>query len=89
MYWHDGTMGGWDWFAMSVGTLLFWALILTAVVLFVRAFNGTSRTTDAPPPPAAEQLLAERFARGEIDDDEYHRRLNVLHGGDGARFTKH
>ncbi|MEV7960483.1 SHOCT domain-containing protein, partial [Streptomyces sp. NPDC088141] len=26
----------------------------------------------------AEDLLAERFARGEIDEDEYERRLTVL-----------
>jgi putative membrane protein len=26
----------------------------------------------------AEQVLAERYARGEIDDDEYQRRLGLL-----------
>ncbi|MFZ4247511.1 SHOCT domain-containing protein [Streptomyces griseoincarnatus] len=31
-------------------------------------------------PPAAEQVLAERFARGEIDEDEYRRRAAVLRG---------
>ena len=25
-----------------------------------------------------EQILAERFARGEIDEDEFHQRLTVL-----------
>lgn len=25
-----------------------------------------------------EQLLAERFARGEIDEDEFHQRMTVL-----------
>lgn len=29
------------------------------------------------------QILAERYARGEIDDDEYHRRLATL-TGDGV-----
>ncbi|WP_306337393.1 SHOCT domain-containing protein [Streptomyces sp. KL118A] len=98
MYWHnDHDMGGrgdwagwdvWGWFAASVGSLLFWALIITAVVLLVRAFSRTPRATAAPPRLAAEQLLAERFARGEIDEDEYHRRLGVLRAGDGTRLTK-
>jgi putative membrane protein len=36
--------------------------------------------------PTPEQLLAERFARGEIDEDEYRRRLDTLRGtGPGAR----
>ena len=30
------------------------------------------------PGPSPEQFLAERFARGEIDEDEYNRRLTVL-----------
>jgi putative membrane protein len=30
----------------------------------------------APAPP--EQILAERFARGEIDEDEFHQRMTVL-----------
>jgi len=35
-----------------------------------------------PPPagPAPEQILAERYARGEIDEDEFRRRLAVLRG---------
>ncbi|MBC3841220.1 SHOCT domain-containing protein [Streptacidiphilus sp. 4-A2] len=41
-----------------------------------------------PPGPGAqpgagtpEQVLADRLARGEIDTDEYQRRLDALHGG--------
>jgi putative membrane protein len=29
-------------------------------------------------PAPAEQILAERFARGEIDEDEFHQRMTVL-----------
>ncbi|MEU6808130.1 SHOCT domain-containing protein [Streptomyces sp. NPDC046831] len=47
---------------------------------------GAPATAGAPPPSGeggwqgrrAENLLAERFARGEIDDDEYRRRLALL-----------
>ncbi|WP_443061189.1 SHOCT domain-containing protein [Streptomyces sp. NBC_00453] len=33
-------------------------------------------------------MLAERFARGEIDEEEYRRRLQVLRA-EGADLTKH
>ncbi|MFJ1708882.1 SHOCT domain-containing protein [Kitasatospora sp. NPDC088346] len=35
----------------------------------------------AAPPPSPERLLAERFARGEIDADEYRHRLDTLRSG--------
>lgn len=39
-------------------------------------------------PADPERLLAERFARGELDEDEYRRRLAVLReGGQAARAT--
>ena len=37
-------------------------------------------TTDHP---SAEQVLGERFARGDIDEDEDRKRLQVLRGGRG------
>ncbi|GHD97202.1 SHOCT domain-containing protein [Streptomyces naganishii] len=88
MYYPHG-MNGWGWFAMSLGTVLFWALLIAAGVLLFRALDrGPGRTprTAAPGRPAPEQLLAERFARGEIDEDEYRRRLEVLRR-DGAEHT--
>jgi uncharacterized membrane protein len=39
------------------------------------AFAGTQARTDA-----AEEILRERLARGEIDADEYERSLRVLRG---------
>ncbi|MGW5780347.1 SHOCT domain-containing protein [Streptomyces sp. NPDC003863] len=33
-------------------------------------------------PAAAEQILGERLARGEIDEEEYRRRLSALRRGD-------
>ncbi|MFD8764953.1 SHOCT domain-containing protein [Streptomyces mirabilis] len=88
MFWYDHDVGGWGWFAMSVGTILFWALIITFGVLLHRALarpGGSGDRSDARPPgPSPEQFLAERFARGEIDEDEYHRRLAVLRETTGS-----
>ena len=72
-----GSNGGWGgWLLMTIAMVLFWALIITAVVLIVRylvsqRLTGTSAVSARTP----EEVLAERYARGEIDDDEYQRRL--------------
>ncbi|MFD9354427.1 SHOCT domain-containing protein [Streptomyces sp. NPDC060031] len=69
---------------MSLTTLIVWTLIVAAAALVVRALrrDGADGHTAAAPYPAsdqgAERLLAERFARGDIDDEEYGRRLAVL-----------
>lgn len=71
----DHMGGGW-WWVMGIGWLVFLALLVTLVVFLVRHFtNGTATTTRA-----AHDTLAERFARGEIDDEEYRRRRDVLRG---------
>ncbi|WP_391858880.1 SHOCT domain-containing protein [Streptomyces rhizosphaerihabitans] len=70
---------------------LFWALIITFGVLLFRALARPERTETprtGAPSSGAEQLLAERFACGEIDEDEYHRRLAVLRHDDGPRLSK-
>ncbi|MFD0268222.1 SHOCT domain-containing protein [Streptomyces sp. NPDC127106] len=68
---------------MSLTTLIVWALIVAVAVLLVRAFkrdgaDGRAAAPDSGRGKGAEGLLAERFARGEIDDEEYERRLAVL-----------
>jgi putative membrane protein len=77
---YGGDWGWGGWILMTVAMVAFWALLITAVVLVVR-YLVTSRGTGAPPPlgrRSAEDLLAERYARGEIDDDEYRQRLALL-----------
>ncbi len=76
MCWNGHVAGAWGWFAMSLTTLIVWTLIAAATVLVVRALRwdgADGRTATAPYPASgkgAERLLAERFARGEIDDEE-------------------
>ena len=73
----DNHMGAGWWWVMGLGWLVFLALIATVVVFFVRqsrerGFGGASR--------GANEVLADRFARGEIDEDEYRRRRDALRG---------
>ncbi|MFF4585395.1 SHOCT domain-containing protein [Streptomyces sp. NPDC001388] len=92
MLWYGHDPGGWGWFTMSVGMVLFWAALIACGVLLFRALSrpaGPGATTGAAPPRTTpEQLLAERFARGEIDEDEYRRRLTVLRAGGEPRPGK-
>ena len=82
-YWYgDGWGWGWGgWILMGVVMVVFWAVVITLVVLAVRYLSADRGTRPAPPASAqsrAEDLLAERFARGEIDDEEYRHRLTLL-----------
>jgi putative membrane protein len=54
--------------------VLFWGGLLAAGVYFLRR-----RPTRASAGPSAEEVLAERYARGEIDAEEYRQRRAVLH----------
>ena len=56
-------------------------VLVTAVIWAIRASTGTRPGAgghDADPTRSARQILAERYARGEIDTDEYHQRLEHL-----------
>ena len=61
---------------MGIGMVLFWALIVAGIVALVIFVSGDRRTRQQPPSP--EQILAARFARGEISEPEYRDRLAVL-----------
>jgi putative membrane protein len=86
MYWGNG-MNGWGYALMSLSTVLIWVLMIAGIVVLVR-YLGDHRPESpdrSPRHSAAEQILAERFARGEIDDDEYRRALETLRAQDSAR----
>jgi putative membrane protein len=87
MMWGIGIHGGYGftwWPMLLVG--LFWIVVVALLVYAaIRIFRpGTPHQPAAPPaPPApsgdsAEEILARRFATGEIDADEYSKRLELL-----------
>lgn len=81
--WQDGDAPAfWPVFPITFG--LFWLAVLgTVFYLIRRRTGGGSAATAAPDPLAkARSVLAERFARGEIDEDEYLRRTSALHNSD-------
>jgi putative membrane protein len=78
-------MMGWNldggaWLGMGFGMLVWLVLGVIAVWLIVRGLIALDRTrTDGPPRSTPDEILRERFARGEIDAEEYERRLTLLH----------
>jgi putative membrane protein len=69
----DHMSGGW-WWVMGVGWLVFLAAVVVLVVILVRHFSVSGNRGNR----TAHDTLAERFARGEIDEDEYRRRRAAL-----------
>ncbi len=64
---------------LFIGSLLFVALIGVGVAMLVRAFRGPPPdVADAPSSPAALQFLHDRYARGEIDREEFQERRSIL-----------
>ena len=78
MWDRDDHMGGGWWWVMGVGWLLFLAFIGFLAYLLVRHISETRAAQ--PGRSSAEDVLAERLARGEIDEDEYRRRRDALRG---------
>ena len=80
-------MMGWDggWYVMILGPLfmiLSLAGLIAAVVLLARWLRGQWQGTTLPHHTLASRtpvdILKERFARGEIDKDEFEERRRVL-----------
>jgi putative membrane protein len=71
MWWWHGDWSWWGVLGMTVSMLVFFGVVTWAVVTFFLP-AGTS-AEDSP-----EARLGQRFANGEIDEDEYRQRLDVL-----------
>jgi putative membrane protein len=78
MFWFGDGMTGWGYPVMATAMVLAWWLIGFGVYALVRYLGHG--TWSAPSPLTPEQVLAERFARGEIDAQEFHDRLSILDG---------
>lgn len=70
--WHMQDVGwGW-WLVMSVGMVVFWALVIYGVFWLARSGGGGQ----APPEQgreSPEEVLRRRLAAGEINLEEYQR----------------
>ena len=74
---------GWGYGHMIFGGLMmiaFWAGVIVLIVLAVRWLGGHGPTRHDRPTgrPSALEILEERYARGEIDHEEFTRRKQLL-----------
>ncbi len=71
-----GHMMGGGWILGPIMMILFVAAIVAVVVLVVRWLGGAGGP--GAKPKAAQDILEERFARGEIDKEEFEQRRQAL-----------
>lgn len=82
--WGPGMMGwGGGWGGMIFGPIfmiIVLALVIAVAVLLVRWLGGSALTVTPHQPPARTPLdtLKERFARGEIEKEEFEERRRIL-----------
>lgn len=74
-YFRGGPFGPWMWFAGAA--MLLRALLIVALIVVVWRLVA-ARGGVLHPPDSALQILRERYAKGEISDDEYRKRLATL-----------
>jgi putative membrane protein len=70
---------GFGWFPLiPLAFLGFWILVLFVVRPWAWRRRGWAGPGGWSPSGSAEAVLAERFARGEVTEEEYRARLEVL-----------
>lgn len=70
-------MYGYEHFGAGWGMLLFWLVPIVLLVLVVRYLLG-DKAGKAEPTPL--DILKTRYAKGEIDEEEYQRKKRELGG---------
>ncbi len=70
--------GGGSWVWMLGGLLLVIGVIVLVVWAFTRGSRAGATPTLGPSGPNASQILSERFARGEITEQEFEHAKKAL-----------
>ena len=79
MYGYGNGMSGWGYLLMIAGLLVLVGLVATGMLVVVRGGAAVRRpVSDQQHRQEAERILEQRFARGEIDQDEFRSRMDVL-----------
>jgi putative membrane protein len=65
-------------FGMIGGMLLFWGVLIALAVFLVRGLFQTKSPNGTSQPQTARQILEQRYARGEITQEQYRLMLSDL-----------
>jgi putative membrane protein len=71
---------GWGvgmWIVMAIAMVIFWAIVIFGIVALVR-YLGHSHDASSTPTSDPEAILRERFARGEVDEEQFRKSLGTL-----------
>jgi putative membrane protein len=80
MMWDSGAWGSGDWLLMSLTMVVFWGGLIAFGVWLIRSIGVRQNANDGVTSPKStpDEVLAKRFARGEIDEDEFKRRRDLM-----------
>ena len=65
---------GFGWIFM----LLFWTLLILGILTLIKWLAGDVNSRDTPAQKTALQILEERYARGEIEHEEFEQKKRDL-----------
>ena len=68
---------------MVVVMMLFWVFVIAGIVWLILALSRSTTRASDDGRSAAVRILEERFARGDIDAEEFRARRLALEGGGG------
>lgn len=71
---------GWGGMGMGFGMLLFWGLLIVGIVMLVNCSRGSGTCGKREPEKSALDILKERYARGEIEREEFEQKKRDLEG---------
>ncbi|MDA8341117.1 MAG: SHOCT domain-containing protein [Actinomycetota bacterium] len=68
----------WEWLVMAIPMFFIWGVLAWGILTFLgsRRFRESHAIPDRSEP---EEILARRFAAGDIDEAEFDRRIEILH----------
>ena len=78
MRYYGPGMAGWAVALMIFGNVVLWTVLVLGALVVARALRRGSPSILSSSHMTPKQLLAERFARGEITEEEYLHGLGVL-----------
>ena len=65
-------------YGMIGGMLLFWIILIVLAFLVVRGLFQASRAGENSQPLTARQILEKRYARGEINQEQFQQMLKDI-----------
>lgn len=76
MFYGNGGWSFWEVALMTVAMIAFWGLLIWGLSAVI---TGSKHPTGELGSDPARRILDERLAKGEINEDEYTRRRELLH----------